>query len=52
VTVGLIIPTLEVLEGGVQVTEMPPYIMELMMVVLTAVVMTTAVRMTEAVIEG
>jgi len=52
-TVGFIQPTLSVLEDGrVTTGELGWYLQELMMVIITAAVMTTAVELTEETIEG
>lgn len=50
-TIGFIPPTLEVLEGGVQAQEIPPFIQECMLIIITAVVITAMVKITERVIE-
>ncbi len=49
--IGLIPPALEVMQSGVEFGEIPPYIEECILIIMTAVMMTAAVKMTEKAIE-
>jgi hypothetical protein len=49
--IGLIPPALEVMEGGVELSEIPPYIEGCILIIMTAVMVTAAVKMTERAIE-
>lgn len=49
--IGLLTPTLEVMEGGVETSEISPYIEECILAIIMTVIMATAVKMTERAIE-
>ena len=50
-SIGFIPPALEVMEGGVQASEIPPYIQECIFIVTVAVIMTAAMMVWEEGIE-
>lgn len=45
--IGLLPPTLEVMEGGVEPSDIPPYIQQCIFIIITTVMMAAAVKMTE-----